>query len=278
MKKIKLINGVYIPDIGFGTWNLPRDNSTIEAVKTAIECGFRQIDCAAAYGNEDIVGKAINESGAAREELFIVSKLHNIIRGYDETIAAFNKTLADLQIEYLDLYLIHWPVPKIFKGNYKEMNAESWRAFEDLYNQGKIKAIGVSNFKVHHMEELRQTAKIMPMVHQVEFHPSCLQKEIIDYCRQNNITVQGYSPLAHGMVFKCREVVEIAEKCKVSVAQLCVKYVMQHNIIPIVKSVSRERIMENMELDFTISDNDMKIIDEITTCASFGVDSDNTDF
>lgn len=278
MKNIALYNGILMPEIGFGTWKAPTGEVTVEAVKAAIECGYTHIDCAAIYGNEKEVGLGIKESNADRKDLFITSKLWNDLRGYQETIDAFNQTLSDLQLDYLDLYLIHWPRPVKYHDNYIEKNIESWKAMEDLYKQGKIKAIGVSNFKVHHMEEIMENCEIKPMVNQIEFHPSCLEKEIRDFCKKENIVVTGYSPLANGKVFECKELVEFSEKYGVSIAQLCIRYALQHNVIPLVKSVTKERIKANLNVNFVISDEDMEKIDKITTCGGSYKDSDNISF
>lgn len=278
MKNIELYNGILMPEIGFGTWKAPTGKVTVEAVKVAIECGYTHIDCAAIYGNEKEVGLGIKESNVDRKNLFITSKLWNDIRGYQETIDAFNQTLKDLQLDYLDLYLIHWPRPVKYHDNYIEKNIESWKAMEDLYKQGKIKAIGVSNFKVHHMEEIMENCKIKPMVNQIEFHPSCLEKEIRDFCKKENIVVTGYSPLANGKVFECKELIEFSEKYGVSIAQLCIRYALQHDVIPLVKSVTKERIKANLNVNFVISDEDMEKIDKITTCGGSYKDSDNISF
>lgn len=278
MKNIELYNGISMPEIGFGTWKAPTGEVTVEAVKAAIECGYTHIDCAAIYGNEKEVGLGIKESNVDRKDLFITSKLWNDVRGYQETIDAFNQTLSDLQLDYLDLYLIHWPRPVKYHDNYIEKNIESWKAMEDLYKQGKIKAIGVSNFKVHHMEEIMENCEIKPMVNQIEFHPSCLEKEIRDFCKKENIVVTGYSPLANGKVFECKELVEFSEKYGVSIAQLCIRYALQHNVIPLVKSVTKERIKANLNVNFVISDEDMEKIDKITTCGGSYKDSDNISF
>lgn len=278
MKNIKLYNGVEIPEIGFGTWKAPEDNITVEAVKTAIEVGYTHIDCASVYGNEKYVGEGIKASGVDRSKLFITGKLWNDVRGYQETIDAFNQSLSDLGVDYLDLYLIHWPVPNKYRDDYQAKNAESWKAMEHLYNTGKVKAIGVSNFKIHHIEELMETANIKPMVNQIEFHPSYLMEEVRQYCKENDIVITGYSPLANGRVFKCHELDSFAEKYETTVAQLCVKYALQHNVVPLVKSVTKERIAQNLCLDFTISDEDMNLIDQITTCGNSGKDSDNISF
>lgn len=278
MKNIELYNGISMPEIGFGTWKAPTGEVTVEAVKAAIECGYTHIDCAAIYGNEKEVGLGIKESNVDRKDLFITSKLWNDVRGYQETIDAFNQTLSDLQLDYLDLYLIHWPRPVKYHDNCIEKNIESWKAMEDLYKQGKIKAIGVSNFKVHHMEEIMENCEIKPMVNQIEFHPSCLEKEIRDFCKKENIVVTGYSPLANGKVFECKELVEFSEKYGVSIAQLCIRYALQHNVIPLVKSVTKERIKANLNVNFVISDEDMEKIDKITTCGGSYKDSDNISF
>lgn len=278
MKNIALYNGILMPEIGFGTWKAPTGEVTVEAVKAAIECGYTHIDCAAIYGNEKEVGLGIKESNVDRKNLFITSKLWNDVRGYQETIDAFNQTLKDLQLDYLDLYLIHWPRPVKYHDNYIEKNIESWKAMEDLYKQGKIKAIGVSNFKVHHMEEIMKNCEIKPMVNQIEFHPSCLEKEIRDFCKKEDIVVTGYSPLANGKVFECKELVEFSEKYGVSIAQLCIRYALQHDVIPLVKSVTKERIKANLNVNFVISDEDMEKIDKITTCGGSYKDSDNISF
>ena len=278
MKNIELYNGISMPEIGFGTWKAPTGKVTVEAVKAAIECGYTHIDCAAIYGNEKEVGLGIKESNVDRKNLFITSKLWNDVRGYQETIDAFNQTLSDLQLDYLDLYLIHWPRPVKYHDNYIEKNIESWKAMEDLYKQGKIKAIGVSNFKVHHMEEIMENCEIKPMVNQIEFHPSCLEKEIRDFCKKENIVVTGYSPLANGKVFECKELVEFSEKYGVSIAQLCIRYALQHDVIPLVKSVTKERIKANLNVNFVISDEDMEKIDKITTCGGSYKDSDDISF
>lgn len=278
MKNIALYNGILMPEIGFGTWKAPTGEVTVEAVKAAIECGYTHINCAAIYGNEKEVGLGIKESNVDRKDLFITSKLWNDVRGYQETIDAFNQTLSDLQLDYLDLYLIHWPRPVKYHDNYIEKNIESWKAMEDLYKQGKIKAIGVSNFKVHHMEEIIENCGIKPMVNQIEFHPSCLEKEIRDFCKKENIVVTGYSPLANGKVFECKELVEFSEKYGVSIAQLCIRYALQHDVIPLVKSVTKERIKANLNINFVISDEDMEKIDKITTCGGSYKDSDDISF
>lgn len=283
MKRIALCNGTSIPEIGYGTWKAKKDEITVNAVAAAIRLGFNHIDSASRYGNQTFVGqgiaKGLQETGLKREDLFITSKLWNTVRGYEETLAAFEQSISDLGVDYVDLYLIHWPEPNAFKANYIEKNAETWKAMEKLYMDGKCKAIGISNFKVHHIDELLQTAVIKPMVNQIEFHPGCgiALKEDIAYCRKLGIVVTGYSPLANGEIFKYSHIQAMAQKLGVTVAQLCMKYSLQSDIIPIFKTVHEDRMIENKQLDFTISPEDMKIIDAMTEPGLLN-DSDDTEF
>lgn len=278
MNNIRLNNGTYIPEIGFGTWKAPKEEITIDAVKEAINAGYTHIDCAAIYGNEKFVGEGIKQSKANREDLFIVSKVWNENGTYEDTINAFNKTISDLNVDYLDLYLIHWPNPIKYRNNHIERNKEVWRALETLYNEGKVKAIGVSNFKPTHIEELLKSATIKPMVNQIQFHISVTQKETREYCKKHNIIVEGYTPLAKGGVFNIDTLKELANKYNVSIARLCLKYSIQSNVIPLCKSVTVERIKDNIKMDFIISDEDMNIIDNINDLSNNYIDSDTTDF
>ena len=281
MKKIfYLLNNNYkMPNIGFGTFRTPSGEETEQSVLNAIKVGYRHIDCAAAYGNEKSVGEAIRKSGVAREEIFVTSKLWNDDKGYENTLAAFNRTLEDLQLEYLDLYLIHWPIAKASKENWKEANSESWRALEELYNQGKIKAIGVSNFLEHHLEPLFETAKIKPMVNQIEFHPGMLQKEIVEFCKKHNILVEAWAPFSNGQVLNNPVLKEIADKYEKTVAQLTLRWIIQKGIVPLPKSVTPERIKSNLEVfDFEISAQDVERIDRLTDCGGSGLHPDEVDF
>lgn len=279
-KNFYLLNNNYkMPNIGFGTFRTPSGEETEQSVLNAIKAGYRHIDCAAAYGNEKSVGEAIRKSGVAREEIFVTSKLWNDDKGYENTLAAFNRTLEDLQLEYLDLYLIHWPIAKASKENWKEANSESWRALEELYNQGKIKAIGVSNFLEHHLEPLFETAKIKPMVNQIEFHPGMLQKEIVEFCKKHNILVEAWAPFSNGQVLNNPVLKEIADKYEKTVAQLTLRWIIQKGIVPLPKSVTPERIKSNLEVfDFEISAQDVERIDRLTDCGGSGLHPDEVDF
>lgn len=254
-KFMLLINGVKIPSIGFGTYKSGDDEETAKIIKNALNLGYKMIDTASFYNNEVGIGNGIKESGIDRKDIFIVTKLWNDDHGYDNTIEAFNKSLNNLQVDYIDLYLIHWP---------NKLNAETWRAFEHLYETGKVKAIGVCNFKVEHLEELKKTAKIMPMVNQVEIHPFSTKNNIINYCKDNNIKVVAWSPISRGRVLSNELMIDLSQKYKKSIVQIVLRWHMQKGVIPIPKSSNENRIKENMDIfDFEISSEDMKAIDSL---------------
>lgn len=278
-KTVKLRNGYEIPSIGFGTWQTPDGCTAVSAVKEAVSDGYTHIDTAAVYGNERSIGKAIKEVGIDREKLFITSKLWNTERGYDKTIAAFEKTLSDLQLEYLDLYLIHWTANAKQFPNWREINDKTWRAFETLYKQGKIKSIGVSNFKKRHLEALIYGCEIKPMINQIEFHPGFMQEETIAFCRENGITIEAWSPLGTGKMLQNDTLKAIADKYRVSVAQLCIRWCLQNDVIPLPKSVTPNRIQENINVyGFEISAEDMQEINNMEYCGGSGLDPDEIDF
>lgn len=275
----QLYNQVEIPQIGFGTWQVPDGETAADAVICAIEAGYTHIDTAAVYHNEIGVGAGIRMAGAAREELFITSKLWNDVRGYEETLKAFDASLKRLNLDYLDLYLIHWPRPLAFRDTYEEANRETWRAFEHLLEKGYVRAIGVSNFLPVHLEKLLKTARTMPMVDQIEFHPGWMQPEATDYCKKHNILVEAWSPLGSGKLLQDSALKALAEKYGRSSAQLCLRWCLQKGHLPLPKSVTPERIKENLRLfDFTISQEDMAEIDRLECVGRTGSDPENAKF
>ena len=273
-----LNNGYKIACIGFGTWQTPDGDTAVNAVKDAVKLRYKHIDTAAIYGNEVSIGKAIKESGINRNELFITSKVWNKERGYKTTLAAFDKTLNDLQLDYLDLYLIHWPASQNQFKDWDNINLETWKAMTELYKAGKIKSIGVSNFMPHHLKSLMET-EVKPMVNQIEFHPGFMQEETVKYCNDNNILIEAWSPLGTGKMLNNSTLKEIAAKYNKSAAQLCIRWCLQNNTLPLPKSVTSSRIKENTEIfDFNISDEDMKIINSMEYCGGSGHHPDKVSF
>jgi len=274
-----LNNGVLIPCIGYGTWQTPNGDVAIKSVEEAIKAGYRHIDTAAAYGNEKSVGRAVREAGEKRENLFVTSKLWNKNRGYEKTLAAFEKTMQDLQLEYLDLYLIHWPAAIGTTKDWEKVNADTWRAMEKLYEEGRIKAIGVSNFLIHHLKALLGTANVKMAVNQIEFHPGMMQKETTDFCMQNDILVEAWSPLGTGKMLGNETLEEIAARYNKTVAQLCIRWCLQNDVLPLPKSVTPSRIKENAQVfDFEISLQDMQTINDMEYFGGSGLDPDKVTF
>lgn len=264
MEYIKLNDGNIIPPIGFGTYKATEQEG-IESVKQALKNGYRLLDGAARYENEEAVGKGIKESGVSREDVFITTKVWREHLGYEETKKAFYTSLKQLGLDYIDLYLIHWPANyKNFGDNWKKVNADTWRALEDLQEEGKIKSIGVSNFLVEHLEALLETAKVIPAINQIEFHPGYWQQEVKEYCNKKNIIVEAWSPLARGRVFNNELLQKIAEKHHKSIPQICLRWCLQHHVIPIPKSTTVDRIIDNIDIfDFELSEKEMLEINEI---------------
>ena len=281
-----LANGTRIPCIGFGTWQTPDGDVAYESVLAALRAGYKHIDTATAYGNEESVGRAINdflkEGKVKREELFITTKLHNKDHGYEATKAAIEKSLELLGLDYLDLYLIHWPNPLKFRECWQEANAGSWKAMEEAYADGRLKAIGLSNFFERHIEALMETAKVAPMVNQIKICPGIPQPELIEYCKARNMLVEGYSPLGTGGTFKSTVLKAMSEKYGRPISQLCIRWSMQKGVIPLPKSVTESRIIENSKVfDFELSDDDCKTIAALDS-AELGItplrDPDVTNF
>lgn len=273
-----LSNGVEIPCVGYGTWQMPDDAGTVAAVGSTLAAGYRHIDTAAAYGNEKSVGEAVRRSGIPRDRLFITSKLANPDHGYDATKAAFEKTLQALGTDYLDLYLIHWPNPIAFRACWKEANAGTWRAMEEFYREGRIRAIGVSNFFRHHLEALYETADILPMVNQMSLSPGQPQSEIVDYSRRRGMLPEAYSPLGTGRVLQSAELQAFARKYGKSAAQVALRWSLQMGFLPLPKSTDPQRIRQNSELfDFELSAEDVERISRLD-CGSFVRSPDTISF
>jgi diketogulonate reductase-like aldo/keto reductase len=275
----KLSNGVEIPCIGFGTWQTPDGEVAVSSVLSAIEAGYRHIDTAQAYGNEESVGIAVRKSGIDRSEIFITSKLGNDEHGYEKTLAAFEGTMKRLGMDYIDLFLIHWPNPIAFRGEWEVANIGTWKAFEELYNAGRIRSIGVSNFRKRHLQELKRTAKIVPMVNQIRLCPGDTQKDVVGYCRSRNILLEAYSPFGVGKIFEVPEMRELAKKYGKSIAQICVRWSLQREYLPLPKSVTPSRIKENTEVfDFELEAEDVRLIANLKGCVGYSEDPDMTTF
>jgi diketogulonate reductase-like aldo/keto reductase len=263
MKNLQLNDGNKIPMVGFGTYKSTEQEGT-EAVASAIAAGYRLIDTAAFYHNEEAVGKGIKASGLAREELVVTTKLWRENLGYHQAKQELEKSLKKLGLDYLDLYLIHWPANARNYDNWQKTNADTWRAMEELQAAGKIRSIGVSNFWQEHLEALFHTANTLPAVNQIEFHPGYRQAELVAFCQQQNMAVEAWSPLARGKVFGNETLETIARKHRKSVSQVCLRWIIQHQVIAIPKSTTPERIRENIDLfDFELSEDEMQQIDQL---------------
>lgn len=273
--KVTLNNGVQMPWLGLGVFLAKEGNEVVQAVKTALKHGYLSIDTAAAYNNEEGVGRAIAESIAegtvAREDIFVTSKVWNSDQGYETTLAAFNESLHKLNLDYLDLYLVHWPV----KGKYKD----TWRALEKVYAEGKVKAIGVSNFQVHHLDDLLQDATVVPAVNQIEFHPLLAQQQLRDYSKSKNIQLEAWSPLGQGNLLDHELLKKIAAKHGKTTAQIILRWDLELGVVTIPKSVKEQRIIENANIfDFHLDAEDIAAIATLNENKRFGSDPDNFNF
>lgn len=267
-----LNNGVKIPKLGLGTW-LMDDDEAEKATIDAIKIGYRSIDSAQAYGNEVGVGKGIKKSGIPREELFITTKVEAEHKDYDSAKKSIDESLRKLDLDYVDLIIIHSPQPwKEFRkeDRYFEENRNVWRALEDAYKEGKVRSIGVSNFKNDDLENILKDCEIKPMVNQVLAHVSNTPFEIIDFCQDNDVLIEAYSPIAHGAILNNPEIQAVADKYNVSVAQLCLKYDIQLGMVVLPKTANPEHMRDNAELDFTISDEDMKLLKNLKHIEDYG--------
>lgn len=259
----KLANGVEMPWFGLGVFKVQEGQEVIDSVKAAIKAGYRSIDTASVYGNEEGVGQAIRESGVAREELFITTKVWNNEQGYDSTLAAFDQSLSRLGLDYADLYLVHWPI----RAKYKD----TWRALEKLYADGRVRAIGVSNFQIDHLEDLLTVANVKPMVNQVELHPLLSQLELREYCQARGIQIEAWAPLAQGRLLDNQVIAGIAARHNKTVAQTILRWDIQNGIVMIPKSIKEERIIANADIfDFELSAEEISQINALNRDERFG--------
>ena len=273
---LTLNNNIRIPQLGLGTWFID-DNKVADAVKEAVKLGYRHIDTAQAYGNERGVGEGIRTCGVAREELFVVSKVAAEHKTYKDAKDGIDETLNKMGLDYLDMMIIHSPQPWVevnqSENRYVEGNRAAWRALEEAYNEGKLKAIGVSNFQIEDLESLMETAKVKPMVNQVLCHISNTPLELIEFCQKSNIAIEAYSPIAHGEILNQPEIKAIADKYKVTVPQLCIRYTLQLGTISLPKTANPEHMKTNAEVDFTISAEDMEVLKNFKKIESYGAAS-----
>lgn len=269
--RVKLNNGVEMPWLGLGVWKVEDGEVVASAVKNAIDLGYRSIDTAAVYKNEAGVGQGIADSGIPREELFVTTKVWNSEQGYESTLQAFEESRNKLGLDYIDLYLVHWPV----KGKY----IDTWRALEKLYSDGRVRAIGVSNFHIHHLQDILESGSVVPVVNQVEYHPMLAQRELHTFCKSHQIVLEAWSPLMQGKLLDDPTLNDIAAKYGKSASQVILRWDLQHGVITIPKSINRERIAQNGEIfDFELSAEDMQRIDAMNKEQRVGPDPDHIDF
>lgn len=274
-----LANGVKVPVLGFGTWQTPDGEVAEQSVYEAIKTGYRHIDTATAYGNETSVGRGIKKSGIKREDLFVTTKLWNADHGHQKAKAAIDASLMSLGLDYLDLYLIHWPNPVDLRNSWAEANAESWLAMEEAVQAGKIRALGVSNFRAVHLDALYETAKIAPVVNQIFLNPSDLQPEVTAYNKAHDILSEAYSPFGTGKIFEVDALKQLAEKYHRAVGQVVLRWSLQHGFLPLPKSSHTNWIKSNAQIfDFEIEAEDMAKIDGLRGVAGLAKDPDTRDF
>lgn len=272
-----LYNGVQLPGIGIGT-HQAHGEAAVDALVYALDIGYRLIDTAAAYCTEPVVAEAISRSSVAREDVFVTSKLRNACHGYRATMEAFELSLQQLQVKYLDLYLIHWPNPVQFRPIWREATIETWRAFEELYAQGRVRAIGVSNFMPHHITLLEENCRVLPMVNQLHLCPGITQANIVEFCEKRGVAVEAYSPLGTGSVFQSSLLATLCEKYGKSISQICLRWSIQMGFIPLPKSITRSRILENLQVfDFELDAQDMQALSALNVCGK-PADPDHVSF
>ena len=275
----ELSNGVKIPCIGFGMWQTPDDEVGVNSVISAIKAGYTHIDTAQAYRNEDCVGKAIKKIGAKREDIFITTKIWNDSHSYDLVMSSFEESLRQIDTSYIDLLLIHWPNPLCVRDRWEEANAETWKAMEELYKAGKVRAIGISNFRQHHIDALLKTATVKPMVNQMRLCPGETQEDVVEYSRSHGMLLEAYSPLGTGKIFEVPEMQAVADKYGKSIAQICIRWSLQRGYLPLPKSVTPSRIEENLKVfDFELDESDVQMIADLTGCVGLSGDPDTMQF
>lgn len=280
MEHFTLANGVRIPKIGFGTWQIPEGDEAYKSVAHALKVGYTHVDTAQIYGNEVSVGRAIADSGLAREDIFLTTKVWNDKHDYDLAKASIEESLTKLGVDYVDLLLIHWPNPKALRENdaWKAGNAGAWKAMEEAYKAGKVRAIGVSNFMIHHLEALFETAEIKPQVNQVLLAPGCPQDDLVAFCEQHGILLEAYSPLGTGTIFGNEVAQDIATANGKSVAQVALRWSLQKGFLPLPKSVTPANIEANLDIfDFELSVEDMGKLDKLEGVKA-QVDPDTVNF
>lgn len=278
-KNYTLNNGLEIPVVGFGTWQTPDGEVAELSVLTALKAGYTHIDTAAAYKNEESVGRAIKKSGLNREDLYITTKLANPSHTYEDAQQSIKDSLEKLDLDYIDLYLIHWPNPVTSRHEWKKRNADSWRAMEEAVDAGLIKSIGVSNFHPHHIDALLETARIKPAVNQILLNPSDMQEELVSYNKKHDILSEAYSPLGTGKIFEVESLKDLASKYNKTVAQVVIRWSLHHGFLPLPKSVTPERIVSNFDVyDFELRPEDIALIDGLKGTAGSAIDPDTTNF
>lgn len=274
-----LANGVKIPVIGFGTWQVKDGDEAYYSVLEALKIGYRHIDTAEAYGNEEAVGRAIKDSGIPRKEIFVTTKLWNRHGTYEDAKKALGASLKRLGLDYVDLYIIHWPNPVKHRPDYETRNREVYRAMEEAYSEGKIKAIGVSNFRVHHLEALLKTAKISPMVNQIFVNPSDQEEEVVAFNEAHNILTEAYSPLGTGRIFTLSSLESMAKTYNKTISQIVLRWSLEHGYLPLPKSITPARIKENYEIfDFKLEKEDFKELDKLHGAFGLAANPDTCDF
>lgn len=277
MKNVILNNGTEIPEIGFGTWQTTE--SVQKTVKAALEAGYRHIDTADIYGNEEEIGEAIEESGIERKDLYLTTKIWNSNRSAQGVKYSVEQSLKKLKTNYLDLLLIHWPANETQFENWKEINAETWKAMEELYKSGVVKTIGVSNFMLPQIKALLETAEVIPAVNQIEFHPGYTQQSVVDFCKERGIAIEAWSPIGSGRLLKDEHLKDIADKYDVSPAILCIQFCLQSGVIVLPKSENPENIKNNLHFErFKIADSDMKALKTLKETGFSGLNPETVDF